>query len=200
MAETLYASKGISWPIIKGDNIKQDDYEVVRLSVGANTAIIGDLVTYKAQVTAATPATHRDVTLAAAVSPDDQVANQGVGWCGQIVEAVIVPEPVSGVAWTPAVALIDGTLVKILKRGAHATTAMIAVDTAGHDHLPGEHMCLATDGIVKPMVNTYTDTTPTTPELAVMLLQLTMEHVGRIDMVSEDISAESVVFVEWGGY
>lgn len=200
MAETLYSTKGIWNPIIKGDNLKDDDFEEVRLSVGDNNAVVGDFVTYKAQVTAATPATHRDVTYAAAIGADAQVANQGVGWCGQIIEPVIVPDPVSGTAWDPSVSLIDGTLVRILKKGARATTACIAVDTAAHDHLPGEYMCTATDGAVKPMVNTFTDTTPTTPELAVMLIQLTMELIGRMAAVSEDISNESVVFIDWSGY
>jgi len=200
MAETIYATKGLLTPLVKGLNLSDDDYEIVRLAVGGNTAIVGDFVSYKGKVTAATPTTHRDVNLAAAVAADDQTANQGVGWCGQIMEPVLVPDPVSGVAWDPSVALIDGTLVKILKRGARAVTAAVAIDTAGHDHLPGEFMCTASAGAVKPMINTITDTTPTTPELAIMLIQLTMECIGRMDAVAEDISQEVVVFIEWSGY
>lgn len=200
VAETIYGTKGILNPIIKGDNLKDDDFEIVRLAVGGDTAIIGDFVSYKGKVTAATPTTHRDVNLAAAVAADDQVTFEGVGWCGQIIEPVLVPDPVSGTAWDPSVALLDGTLVKILKRGARAVTAAIAVDTASHDHLPGEAMCTATSGAVKPVVNTYTDTTPTSPELAIILIQSTLEHVGRIDAVAEDNSEEVVVFIEWSGY
>lgn len=200
MAETLYGTKGLWNPIIKDKGITDDDYEEVRLSIGGNTAVVGDFVTYKGQVTAATPATHRDVAFAAAVSSDDQVANQAVGWAGQIIEPVITPDPVAGVAWDPSVALIDGTLVKILKKGARATTACIAVDTGAHDHLPGELMCIATDGAVKPMINTYTDTTPTGPQNALHIIQSTIEVVGMMAMVSEDISNESVVFIDWSGY
>lgn len=199
MAETIYGTKGLWNPIIKNNGLTDDDFEIVRTSTGSGNIVVGDFVTYKGEITAATPATHRDVTLAAAVAADDQVANQGVGWCGQVIEPVLTPNPVAGVAWDPSVALLDGTLIRILKKGARATTAAIAIDTGGHDHLIGEWMCTATNGAVKPMINTFTDTTPTTPELAVMMIQLTMECIGRMAEVSEDISQESVVFIDWSG-
>lgn len=201
MAETIYGTKGIWNPIIRGDNLTGDDFEEVRLQAGA---IVGDFVTYDGQITAETPATHRDVKLAVTVGADAQVTNQLQGWCGQIIEPVITPDPVSGVAWDPSVALISGTLVRILKKGARATTAAVAVDTAAHDHLVGEYICIATAGAVKPVINTYTDTidanTPTGPENAANLISLTSELVGRMSDVSEDISAESVVFIDWSGY
>ncbi len=192
--QTLYG-QGLSNPIIKDNGITDDDYEIVRLT---ENAIVGDLVKYS--ITAATPTTHRDVAIAAAVTADNQVANQLQGWAGQIIEPVLVPNPVSGVSWNASIALLSGTLVRILKRGARATTAMIAVDTAGHDHLIGQFMCLATAGVCKPVINTYADTTPLTPELAAIQIQMTSELIGRMSETSIDNNDESVVFIDWGIY
>ena len=204
MAETLYGTKGIWNPLVKDKGITDDDYEVVRLATQGtpNSAVVGDFVAYDVfdELVAATPTTHRDVILAAAISADNQVTNQAIGWCGQIMEPVFTPNAVSGVAWDPSVALLDGTLVRILKKGARATTAAVAVDTAAHDHLPGEGMCIATVGATKPVLNTYTNTTPTGPENALNIIQATMEYIGRLAEVSEDISNESVVFIDWSGY
>jgi hypothetical protein len=197
VAETIYGTKGMWTPLIKDKGINDDDYEIVRLKAGA---VVGDFVTYDGQVTAATPATHRDVKLALAVNADTQVANMAQGWCGQIMEPVLTPDPVAGVAWSPSVALAVDTLVRILKKGARATTACIADDTGGHDHIIGELMSLGAAGHVKPMINTYTDTTPTGPQNAAVIIASTIEVVGRLAEVSEDISNESVVFIDWSGY
>ncbi|MCH8905457.1 MAG: hypothetical protein IH840_00080 [Candidatus Heimdallarchaeota archaeon] len=200
MAQTLYSSKGIINPIIKGDQLTAYDFEIVRLSAGDNNSKPGDLLSYDGQVTAGTPVTHRDVTIAAPVTADAQVALKGQGWCGILIEPVLIPDPVSGVAWDPSVGLIDGTLVRMLKRGARATVALIAVDTTAHDHLPGDGMGVAAAGEVKPIINTFTNTTPTGPENAAALIMSTLEYVGKIDQVSEDISNPEVVFINLSGY
>ncbi len=197
MAETLYGTKGMWTPLIKDKGINDDDYEIVRLQANAT---VGDFVTYDGQVTAATPATHRDVKIALAVSADDQVTLKAQGWCGQIMEPVQTPNAVSGVAWDPSVDLLSGTLVRILKKGARATTAAVAIDQAAHDYLPGELMSIAAAGEVRSAINAYTNTTPTGPENAASIIQSTIEVVGRLAEVSEDISNALVVFIDWSGY
>jgi len=197
--ETLWGTHKLWTPILNGLNLTEDDFEEVRLSIGGNTALVGDLVTYIGQVTAATPTTHRDVKLAVAVSSDDQTAADPNGWCGQIIEPVIKPDPISGVEWVPSTALIDGTMVRILKRGARATTAMIYTD-ASDDVLPGNSLSVsATGGEIRKSVNAYTDTTPTVNELANALISQGLEHVGYADGVAEDSAGNAIlVAVNWG--
>lgn len=155
-------------------------------------------MTYIGQITAGTPATHRDVTLAVAISADDQVATTPNGWCGQIIEPVKKPDPVSGVEWSPTVALLDGTIVRMLKRGARCKTAMIMTDQS-LDVLPGVSISVGTvAGEVKQSANTYTNTTPTGPENAAVNLDMGLQHVGYADSVAEDVPGSDIALeVNW---
>lgn len=206
MAESLYGTHKMWNPIIKDKGLTEDDFEEVRLATQAtpNSAIVGDLVVYDVadELDPTDPITHKDVILAATISADAQVPNHAIGWSGQIIEPMIVPDPVAGVAWSPSVALLDGTMVKMLKKGANATTAMVIVDESIDVHT-GEGLCIATVGAIKSMINTLTDTTPTVAELALILIQSTLEYVGRAAEISEDAihpGQEGVVFVDWSGY
>lgn len=193
----LYGDLNKFDPILDGSHLKEDDYEIVRLSYGANTALVGDFVMYRSQVTAGTPATHRDVEAAVAQSSDDQATANN--WCGQIIEPVIKPDPVSGTEWNPDTALTDGILVKILKRGARARTLCRYTD-ASDNVLPGDDISIsATEGEVRKTVNTFTDSTPTVNELANAYISGVMEYVGYADSVAEDVAGEDLwIAVNWG--
>ena len=101
--EALYSGKGWLSPIRGGsEHIRDSDYEIVTLSVGSNIAKVGFAVTSTGEVDPA-------VDLMAGAGANDTFR-------GIIIEPVIRPLPVAGVAWNPDVALIDGTEVRILKR------------------------------------------------------------------------------------
>jgi hypothetical protein len=191
---------GLMDPIIKGrENLTDADFEIVRLSIGTDTALVGDFVTYRGQITAGTPATHRDVNLASLVNADTQATNAPWGWCGQIIEPWPIPNPVSGVTWDPDTALIDGTFVKILKRGTKNVVTKCILTDQSLDVLTGYFICISgTAGEVAVATNTFTDTTPTTPELAVIALEMNHYLVGMADSVAEDVAGAQIgVDVSW---
>lgn len=199
MSDTLWATYKLEDPIVGGhDALTPAHFEEVRLSVGGDTAVVGDFVTYRGQITAATPATHKDVALAVYVDADTQAVNVPQFWCGQIIRPVRLPDPVAGVDWNPDTALTDGQLVIILKKGStHVITKCIMSDLS-LDVLTGYLMCIgATAGELRILTNGYTNTTPTGPENAVNILEL---HylVGMANSVSEDIAGEAIaVDVSW---
>jgi len=85
--DTLWGVFKLEDPILKGhENLSPANFETVRLSVGGDTAIVIDFVTYRGNITAATPATHRDVELAVYVNADTQATNVPNFWAGQIAD------------------------------------------------------------------------------------------------------------------
>lgn len=206
MAQTLWATYDLTDPIVKGrENISPDAYEEVRLSIGGNTALVGDLIVYDSiaagSVGATTPATHRDVMLAGHLDPDAHAAEEFLGWHGQIIRPAEIPQPTqANVDWTPDTALIDGTQIIMLKRGTpNVVTKMIFTDDS-KDVLTGIGVSLsATAGEIMKTYNTFTNTTPTVQELADVLVAQVQEFVGFADAVSEDNPGQQMaVDVMWG--
>lgn len=192
MADEVIAGK----IMIKGyKNLPDDAFEIVRLAVGSDTAVAGDFVTYKGKVTAATPGTHRDVTLASAVAFGSQTTADPNGWCGQILEPQIIPSE-SYVNGTTA--LIDGTLVRILKRGAGNGVTTRAIYTDASDNvLPGNMLSLSsTGGELRKTVNAFT--VPTVAENANAMLSHMLERIGYADAVAEDVAGSKIIVnVTW---
>lgn len=204
-AENLWGTFDMTDPIVKGHEVLTPaHYEEVRLSVGGDTAIVSDLLVYDSlaagSVGATTPATHKDVKLAAAINADTQADKEFLGWHGQLIKPVRIPAPVAGVDWNADTALIDGQMVKMLKRGAFGLVTKMQFTDVSEDVITGVGLSVsATAGEVKKTVNVFTDTTPTTPELAIALLEHVMEFVGHADAVMED-PADGLGFVDvmWG--
>lgn len=188
-------------PMVRGhETLNPAMFEEVKLEIGGNTAVVGDFVTYRGKVTAATYTTHRDVDLAVFVNADTQVTNVPQGWCGQIIRPVVIPNPsAAGVEWNPDVALVDSQKVIILKRGAKGIVTKCIMSDLSLDVLPGFFMCIgATAGEVRITTNTFTDTTPTTPELAVVVLEMCYYLVGMADTPSIDVGgAQLGIDVTW---
>ncbi|KKN03466.1 hypothetical protein LCGC14_1107300 [marine sediment metagenome] len=204
-AETLFGTFGLDNPIVKGhENLSPASYEEVRLSIGGNTALVADLVAYDSlaagSVAAATPATHRDVKLAVAVDADTQAAGEFIGWNGQIIKPSNTPQPIAGVDWDADVALIDGTQVIMLKRGAFGLVTKMIYTDASDDVLVGIGLSVSgTAGEVRKTVNAFTDGTPLVAELAAAIIQHGMEFVGHADSVAEDVNPGAMgVDVQWG--
>ena len=197
--QTLWGTYKLNDPIIKGrENLSPSDYEEVRLSVGGNTAVVGDFVTYRGEITAATPATHRDVITAVFVDADTQAANVPQYWCGQIIRPSTLPAPVSGEDWNPDTALIDGTMVVILKRGTKNVVTRAILTDVSLDVLTGYLMMIGSvAGEVKIFTNTWTDTTPTAVQNTLAIVEM-LYLIGYADSVAEDIATSDIaVDISW---
>jgi len=165
--------------------------EIVRLSVGANTAKVGHLVSYVGQVTASQPNTHRDVTLATknTAGYDALVSNTFAG-------IILSPCPAPSETWDIDDALVDGTYVKILRpTGGQAKVSIFVTDPSA-DLLPSQRLSIDTAGRARKTVVTMTVTTPTVTELADALISL-WEQVGIVADVAEDVAGTDLVVNIW---
>jgi hypothetical protein len=196
---------GIETLWVKGLHlITPDFFEEVLLSVGGDTALVGDLLVYDSlaagTLKANDPATHKMVKLAAALGADAQADKEFLGWHGQLIKPSETPERSAGVDWTSDTALLDGQQVIMLKRGAFGVVTKMIYTDASDDLLTGIGLSLsATAGEVQKTVNAFTDGTPTVVELATALLSQVMEFVGHADSVMEDPNpGQSGVDVMWG--
>jgi hypothetical protein len=192
-------------PIVKGHEVLTPaHYEEVRLSIGGDTALVGDLLVYDSiaagSVGATTPATHRDVRLAVAINADTQAAGEFLGWHGQLIAPSRIPAPVAGVDWNSDVALVDGQQVVMLKRGAFGLVTKMIYTDASDNVITGVGLSLsATAGEVRKTVNAFTNGTPTGAENAAALLSHVMEFVGHADAVAEDVAGQQFgIDVMWG--
>lgn len=192
MTTSDFADKG--WlSVIRNSFVPEEyDLEIVRLSVGGNTARCGMVVSYIGQVTAATPGTHRDVTTAVAGSAAGNEARTLAG-------IILYPSPLpldSDPTWDIDTLLIDGTYVVILKpTGGRAKVTGFVVDQSA-DMLPGMWLSLsATAGMLMPTTFTFTGT-PTVEELEAALGSF-VERVGVVADVEEDIAGEDVLTNIW---
>ncbi|MCK5616032.1 hypothetical protein KAR91_79955 [Candidatus Pacearchaeota archaeon] len=199
MSDTLWGTYKLEDPIIAGhEGLTPADFAEVRLSVGGNTALVGDFVTTRGNITAATPATHQDVELAVYVNADTQATNVPQYWYGQIIRPTRIPSPVADVDWNPDTALVDAQQVVILRRGATGVVTACIMSDLSLDVLTGYLMCIgATAGELRIMTNTFTDTSPSTAELALVILEM-LYLVGMAVSVSEDIGGQAIkVDVRW---
>ena len=197
--DTLWATYDLEDPIVGGhEALSPACYATVKLGIGGNTALVGDFVTHRGKVAAATPATHQLVALAVFVDADTQAANVPQFWIGQIIRPTRVPSPVADVDWNPDTALVDGQEVIIMVRGTKNVITKCIMSDLSLDVLTGYLMCIgATAGELRIMTNTWTDTTPTAPQNAVVILEM-LYLVGVAVAVSEDIAAKQIaVDVRW---
>jgi len=95
MADEAFET-GVGLGVVRGgsEHLRDSDYEIVKLSVGSNTAKVGMAVTSTAET-----------------DPAVDIMATGEIFRGIIVEPVIRPSD----TWSPNDALEDGTYVKILK-------------------------------------------------------------------------------------
>ena len=204
MAETLWGTYKLNDPIVKGHEVLTPaHYEEVRLSISGNTAIVGDLLVYDSiaagSVGVTTPATWRDVRLAVALSSDAHAADEFMGWHGQLIKPSVIPDPVSGVDWTPDTALVDAQNVVMLKRGAFGVVTKMIMTDLSENIITGIGCSVsATAGEIKKTVNAFTDTTPTLAEAIAALLSQVQEFVGHADVCTEDPGGAMGVDVMWG--
>jgi len=192
MTTSDFADK--SWYSIIRNSFVPGEYdtEIVRLSVGGNTARVGMVVTYTAQVTAGTPGTHRDVTTATAYS----AANNSLrAFAGIILEPVPIPLDTDP-DWNIDTLLVDGTYVLILKpTGGRAKVSVFCADQSA-DLLPGMVVSLsATAGMVG--LSTFTFATTATAAQLEAALGALAEKVGVVADVEEDIAGEDVIVNIW---
>ncbi len=197
--DTLWATYKLEDPIVGGQEaLTPACFAEVMLAIGGNTALVGDFVTHRGKVAAATATTHQMVDLATFVGGDAQAANVPQYWIGQIIRPVRIPSPVADVDWNPDTALVDSQQVVILVRGSKNVITKCIMSDLSLDVLTGYLMCIgATAGEIRILTNTWTDTTPTAPQNVVAILEI-MYLVGVAVAVSEDIAAKQIaVDVRW---
>lgn len=151
--ETLYGTYGKLSIIFEGaENISESDYEYRILSVGSDTARIGDIVSENGET-----------------SGYVDLATTGDGsFLGVIAEPKNRPSD----SWQPYDVIPDGTKVKILKPTGGRVKIMVnlAADVAGTTLKGGQALVLATVGEAKAYA--YTDAAVATDTL--------LEYVGKL--------------------
>lgn len=144
--ETMYGTKGLLSIILEGEEtLHESDYEIRTLSVGSDTARIGDFVSEAGETSGYV----------------DLAATGDGSFLGVITDVVYRPSD----TFTIDTALADGTKVRILKPtgGRVKIATNIAADVAGSALVAGQKMALATVGECKQFA--YTDAAVATDTL-----------------------------------
>jgi len=178
--EELYATKGYLDPIRSGHhNLKESDFETPTLSVGGNTAQIGDIVTMDGETW-----------------PAVDLCQAGENPYGVIVDLFDRQDITN---FTVDTAITDGTKVKVVKirRGIGIVVAMKLAPGAVA-HIPGDRAVAAAAGeILKSVAGLSTSNTYTDAAVNAEIDRLEQGYIGKFaDSLTGHATDAKVTLVE----